>query len=122
MSNKTQLQTNNTVLDGYIARINAAKDLAASLPEASGGSEANFETSVVTLTNPALCEYLGIDFQSKNETTSTFETVKNSIVFIAGNVVGGSGCTPLLSLTEATIVRLTDTIVNITISFSTGAD
>jgi hypothetical protein len=38
MSNKTQLQTNNTALDGYIARINAAKDIAASLPEAGGGS------------------------------------------------------------------------------------
>lgn len=37
MSNKTQLQTNNTALDGYIARINAAKDVAAGLPEAGGG-------------------------------------------------------------------------------------
>lgn len=38
MSNKTQLQTNNTALDGYIARINAAKEVAASLPDAGGGS------------------------------------------------------------------------------------
>lgn len=40
MSNKIQLQTNNTSLDGYITRINAAKDVAANLPEAggSGGS------------------------------------------------------------------------------------
>ena len=37
MSNKTQLQTNNTALDGYIARINAAKEVAAGLPEAGGG-------------------------------------------------------------------------------------
>lgn len=40
MSNKTQLQTNNTDLDALIARVNAAKDTAASLPDAgSGGSE-----------------------------------------------------------------------------------
>lgn len=37
MSNKTQLQTNNTALDGYIARINAAKEVAASLPDVGGG-------------------------------------------------------------------------------------
>ena len=38
MSNKTQLQTNNTALDALITRVNAAKDVAASLPEASDGS------------------------------------------------------------------------------------
>lgn len=38
MSNKTQLQTNNTALDALITRVNAAKDVAASLPEAGGGS------------------------------------------------------------------------------------
>lgn len=39
MSNKTQLQTNNTNLQSLIDRVNAAKDIAASLPEAgSGGS------------------------------------------------------------------------------------
>ena len=38
MSNKTQLQTNNTTLDGYITRINAAKDVVAGLPEAGGSS------------------------------------------------------------------------------------
>lgn len=33
MSNKIQLQTNNAALDGYIDRINAAKQVAATLPE-----------------------------------------------------------------------------------------
>lgn len=33
MSNKTQLQTNNTNLDALIARVNTAKDAAASLPD-----------------------------------------------------------------------------------------
>lgn len=37
MSNKTQLQTNNASLDECIARVNAAKDVAATLPEAGGG-------------------------------------------------------------------------------------
>lgn len=32
MSNKTQLQTNNTALDALITRVNAAKTVVASLP------------------------------------------------------------------------------------------
>ena len=38
MSNKTQLQTNNTNLDALITRVNAAKDTAASLPEVGGAT------------------------------------------------------------------------------------
>ena len=38
MSNKTQIQTNNTNLDALITRVNAAKNTAASLPDAGGGS------------------------------------------------------------------------------------
>lgn len=38
MSNKTQLQTNNASLDGYISRIQAAKEVAATLPDAGGNS------------------------------------------------------------------------------------
>lgn len=37
MSNKTQLQTNNASLEECITRINAAKKVAAGLPEAGGG-------------------------------------------------------------------------------------
>lgn len=36
MSNKIQLQINNINLQSLITRVNAAKDIAASLPEASG--------------------------------------------------------------------------------------
>ena len=43
MSNKTQLQTNNAALDGYITRINAAKEIAASLPNAGGSSSSGIE-------------------------------------------------------------------------------
>lgn len=46
MSNKTQLQTNNTTLDALITRVNAAKDTAASLPEAGGGGGSIATTSV----------------------------------------------------------------------------
>lgn len=51
MSNKIQLQTNNTALDALITRVNVAKNIAASLPEAGGGSggEASLETCTVTI-------------------------------------------------------------------------
>lgn len=50
MSNKTQLQTNNTALDALITRVNAAKDTAASLSEAGGGSGGgSVETCTVTI-------------------------------------------------------------------------
>lgn len=39
MSNKTQLQANNLRLNAFINRINAAKDIAASLPEAGADVE-----------------------------------------------------------------------------------
>ena len=51
MSNKTQLQTNNTALDGYIARINAAKEVAAGLPEAGGGGSGGGTISVTVVNN-----------------------------------------------------------------------
>lgn len=53
MSNKTQLQTNNTALDALITRVNAAKDTAASLPEAGGGGSGggSVEFGSFTVTN-----------------------------------------------------------------------
>ena len=53
MSNKTQLQTNNTKLDALITRVNAAKDTAASLPEA-GGSSDSFPTCKIKFTENAV--------------------------------------------------------------------
>lgn len=47
MSNKTILQTNNTDLQSLIDRVNTAKDIAASLPEAGGGG-CSLETCTVT--------------------------------------------------------------------------
>lgn len=53
MSNKQQLQENNTTLDDYIARINAAKETAAGLPEAGGSGEvgARYKTCSVTISH-----------------------------------------------------------------------
>lgn len=51
MSNKTQLQTNNTVLDALITRVSVAKDTVASLPEAGGGSSYEIETFTVDCDN-----------------------------------------------------------------------
>ena len=56
-SNKTQLQTNNTILDSLIARVNLAKDTAASLPEAGGGSSGsneNIKTCTIVLDNESV--------------------------------------------------------------------
>lgn len=49
MSNKTQLQTNNAALDTLITRVNAAKDTAASLPDAGSG-EPTLQNKTVTPT------------------------------------------------------------------------
>jgi hypothetical protein len=58
MSNKTQLQNNNTALDGYIARINASKEVAAGLPEAGGGGgSASYDTCTLQINNPSGCPY-----------------------------------------------------------------
>lgn len=55
MSNKTQLQTNNTNLDTLITRVNAAKDTAASLPDAgSSGDSASVETCTIEIINETL--------------------------------------------------------------------
>jgi hypothetical protein len=68
MSNKTQLQTNNTNLDALITRVNAAKDVAASLPEAGSGSGGSVETCNVTVvsnenaTKGQDLDYFNIDY------------------------------------------------------------
>lgn len=101
MSNKTQLQTNNATLDDFISRINAAKDTAASLPDAGGGSSGNIETCTLTITSPsrASASYYyvdeGFNLVSGNLTmwvaTATVTIMKNSIVCVSGNNVSASG-------------------------------
>ena len=61
MSNKTQLQTNNTALDALITRVNAAKDVAASLPEAGeSGGGGDIETCTIKIINE--CVSLGAGY------------------------------------------------------------
>jgi hypothetical protein len=50
MSNKTQLQTNNTNLASYTDRVSALIDVANSLPEAGGSGGGSVETCNVNIT------------------------------------------------------------------------
>ncbi len=95
MSNKTQLQTNNTTLDYLISRVNAAKDVAASLPEAGGDSGGSVETCTITRVAgwvPAAIGYSssgGAFYESNYDaiTTNTTHTdvIKNSLFVIYGH-------------------------------------
>lgn len=88
MSNKTQLQTNNTALDGYIVRINAAKEVAASLPEAGGGGGGNAETCTVTFwtTGNSTVSYVNngqvVTEKVTGYTTKNLTVTKNTIMLI----------------------------------------
>lgn len=88
MSNKTQLQTNNATLDGYIARINAAKEVAAGLPEAGGGGGGNVETCTVTITpvGPSIISYVNngqiVTVRGEGRQTRNLIVTKNTIMFI----------------------------------------
>lgn len=104
MSNKTQLQTNNTALDGYITRINAAKEVAAGLPEAGGGGGGSLETYSGKISYELIPSPLTVTYTDStlNYTTVTIDSltninvVKNTIVFITdGRCNAISGCTRL---------------------------
>ena len=87
MSNKIQLQTNNADLQSLIDRVNAAKDIAASLPEAGGGG--SLETCTVSLgmdgptANDSLVYYTNENQELATETfksSITIKCLKNSII------------------------------------------
>lgn len=61
MSNKTQLQTNNASLDEFITRINAAKEVAAGLPEAGSGGTSNIVSITVDNQSGAALYYFNAD-------------------------------------------------------------
>ena len=91
MSNKTQLQTNNSALDGYIARINAAKEVAASLPEAGGGGSSSIETVNITysdLPDPGATVYYIDGTMTLQERTiernAIYAPLKGSILVTSG--------------------------------------
>lgn len=104
MSNKTQLQTNNTALDGYIARINAAKEVAVGLPEAGGSGGGSIEAYSGKISYQFLPSMITVTYTDStlNYTTVTIDSltninvVKNTIVFITGGIGNAiSGCTRL---------------------------
>lgn len=87
MSNKTQLQTNNATLDNYIARINAAKEVAVGLPEAGGSSGGSVETCTFTFSGISSNYYYPkyISYMTINESgviTTIEETCSSSSVTV----------------------------------------
>lgn len=106
MSNKTQLQTNNTALDALITRVNAAKDVAASLPEAGGGSIATTSVTVSgEFTKVYATTYTGGEI-SYSEHHSDYDVIDVSIT----NVVSGSSLVVIaygsIDVTGATYVSM----------------
>lgn len=99
MSNKTQLQTNNTSLEALITRVNTAKNTAASLPEVgSGGSGTNIDTCSVTITcaEAGIVTGYGFTIFENNQITSigSFEA---TVPVTINNVVCGS----MISVTQS---------------------
>lgn len=123
MSNKTQLQTNNTALDALITRVNAAKDIAASLPDAGGSGGGDVETCTVqfgTSSYASLNVYATILDDDGNITAYTIEgaysgTIENilccSVVCIydqAGReTYAGYGATKISTRSGTNIYKIT---------------
>lgn len=95
MSNKTQLQTNNTNLDSLIARVNAAKDTAASLPEAGSTEDLNsviteLETKVTTLNTALDSKASGGGFETCTVTINVLGDTSSIQRVVATTVENGS--------------------------------
>lgn len=111
MSNKTQLQVNNNTLDEYIARINIAKETAANLPSAGGGSGGgSVETCTGTVklsnlsSNTCVVCFTNGNIQAETATlgmkmATTISPIKNSIIYVYGSATTAifSGVTKLNS-------------------------
>lgn len=91
MSNKTQLQINNTALDALITRVNAAKDVAASLPEAGGGTSGGSKTVSITIqTTPKIVYGFDANGTVLAVTSGTYDFLAG-IVACTSVGVGASG-------------------------------
>lgn len=128
MSNKTQLQTNNTALDGYIARINAAKEVAAGLPEAGGGGGVQTATLTAQSSNASIHCVTPSGFATISNNSQQVQIVVPSIV-----VVNSSGiimCTVTSEVYETLVNNSSfksfyitgDVTINAIVGSSGGAD
>lgn len=114
MSNKTQLQANNTILDNYISRINAAKDVAAGLPEAGAGG-GTIESCTITI-NSLLDPGTSIYYVDGNMTFcvgdlvrkgDSFTIPKNSIFVLTSTGVSISGAVQKVTRGMYTVYQVT---------------
>lgn len=115
MSNKTRLQTNNTTLDGYIARVNTAKDVAASLPDAGNGGSGggSVETCTVMFGNdaPPLLEPATIYYTNGNMASATheFDIMSGTSITVAKNTIISVFPWSSMSTTSGDCVTITQT-------------
>lgn len=134
MSNKTQLQTNNTNLDALITRVNAAKDTAASLPEAGGGggsTESGVETYTLVVESEDDVKIGGMDYvlyidgqyQYHSDYLAAVSyplTIHNVVLktpMRIHNFVGGAN--PICALiSEINYVKFTDYTANVVLPFN----
>lgn len=99
MSNKTQLQTNNTALDSLISRVNAAKDVAASLPDAGGSGGGNSNIKNVNVTGNF--DYDHLWYSKLDENTQTISYIFDECTY--------DGTVPLSVLNNSLLIILDGT-------------
>lgn len=88
MSNKSQLQTNNTSLEALIARINTAKNTVDSLPNAgSGGGSTSVNLQAKTVTPTSLPTTISPDSGYGGLSSVTINKDSN---LVAGNIKSGT--------------------------------
>jgi hypothetical protein len=91
MSNKTQLQTNNTALDALITRVNAAKDVAPSLPDVGGGGSGDetpaFLVEFIYSDPPGVVEAPTVYYTDENMQPQTVTVSNNLTITVAANTI-----------------------------------
>lgn len=109
MSNKTQLQTNNANLDALIIRVNAAKDVAASLPNAGGGPVGGLQTCTVQI--KCSQEYFDNAWDSETWFNVTYLKLKNGALSFVTTLNDSSDENYHIASTTDTII-LEDVLCN----------
>lgn len=121
MSNKTQLQTNNTNLDALITRVNAAKDVAASLPEAggSGGGVETFDLELQSdgqsyVTYIAYVSYVNGEYQYHYDFVGEAFPVKSYPITLSNIVLK----TPIKATVTGGVNPMLDVVSNINVKYA----